>query len=130
MCSVADLDGNQLVENGTAFLRSKATGRLDAKKIAKLYDGPLKRFPELLGVSLAAVSQTPDSKKYQLNLGYFERAAQIIPLLDSKDMFAAWAKTPNKELEGAAPIEWLFAGPGQAQKLVEIVEDVLVGQPD
>jgi hypothetical protein len=125
-----NLAGHPLIAQGTAFLRAKKTGRLDVKKVADLYDEDVKRFADALGVSQAAVSQTPDSKKYQGLLGYFEAAARIIPLLESKGGFAAWAKTPNRELKGEAPVDLLFGGAARAQELVEIVEDVLVGQPD
>jgi hypothetical protein len=126
----ANLDGHPLIEQMTGFLRDKASGRLDVKKIASFYDEPLKRFSDALGVSQAAVSRTPNSKKYQDLLGYFERAARVLPLLASRAMFPAWAKTPNKELDGLAPVDLLFGGPENAQKLVENVEEVLVGQPD
>lgn len=125
-----DLDEHPLLQKTTAFLRNPASGRLDVKRIADFYGEPLKRFADALDVTPAAVSQTPDSKKYQEFLGYFEQVARIIPLLESKDSFSAWVRTPNKELKGAAPIEWLFGGPRQARQLAEVVEDVLVGQPD
>ena len=127
---VGALDGNPFIEKVTGFLRNKASGRLDVKKVAGLFKEDLKRFAKALNVSSAAISQTPDSKKYQGFLGYFERAARIIPMLESPDMFATWAKTPNKELNGESPLELLFAGPEKAQRLAETVEDVLVGQPD
>lgn len=126
----SDLDDHPLVQQTTSFLRAKHSGRLDVRKIAALYDEPLKRFAEALDVSPAAVSQTPDSKAYQARLGYFERAARIIPLLQSKDDFAAWSKTPNKELKGRTPIDLLFGTAKDAQQLVDTVEDVLTGQPD
>jgi hypothetical protein len=126
----ANLDGHPLIEQMTGFLRDRTSGRLDVKKVAGFYDEPLKRFSDALRVSQAAVSQTPNSKKYQDFLSYFERTARVLPLLESKDMFPAWAKTPNKELNGLTPLDLLFGGPEKAQKLVGVVEDVLVGQPD
>jgi hypothetical protein len=128
--SMANLDDHPLIGRETRYLRDGASGRLDAKKIAELYDEHLKRFAYALGVSQAAVSQTPDSKKYQDFLGYFERAARIIPMLQSRDLFPAWAKAPNKELNGESPLDFLFGGSEKAQKLVDAVEEVLVGQPD
>lgn len=125
-----DLDGHPLLKATTSFLRNPASGRLDTKRIADFYGESLKRFADALHVSSAAVSQTPDSKKYQDFLSYFEKVARILPLLESKDSFSAWAKTPNKELKGAAPIEWLFGGPKKARLIAETVEEVLVGQPD
>ena len=125
-----NLDGQADLAQVTAFLRSTTTGRLDAKKVADLYGERLERFSDALGVSLTEISKTPDSENYQGVLAYFEAAARIIPLLESKDMFAMWAKTPNKELKGETALDLLFAGPARAQELVETVEDVLVGQPD
>jgi hypothetical protein len=114
----------------TSRLRNPASGRLDVKRVARLYGEPLERFAAALGATPAAVSRAPDAKKYQTFLGYFEQVACIIPMLQSKRVFATWAKTPNQELKGEAPVDWLFGGKKKAQRLAEVVEDVLVGQPD
>lgn len=124
------LENHPLLKSATSFLRNPNSGRLDVRRIAQLYGEPLNRFAEALDVSPAAVSQTPDSKAYQDLLGYFERVAQIIPMLDSKNSFGPWTKAPNQELKGEAPIAWLFGGEKKARRLAEVVEDVLVGQPD
>ena len=125
-----DLDSHPLLASTTSFLRNPASGRLDVKRIAGFYGEPLNRFADALGVTPAAVSQTPDSKKYQDFLGYFEQVARIVPMLESKHVFASWTKTPNKELKGEPPVEWLFGGEKKASRLAEVVEEVLVGQPD
>ncbi len=126
----SDLDEHPLVQDSTSFLRNTASGRLDCKRVADFYGEPLKRFADALRVSPSAVSQTPDSKKYQDFLSYFEKAARVVSLLEDKNQFGAWVRTPNKELKGDAPLDLLWAGPAKAQKLVDVVEDVLVGQPD
>ena len=126
----ANLDNHPLVAQTTAFLRNRTSGRLDTRKIAALYGEPLSRFAAAYSVTPAAVTQTPDSTKYQSLLGYFERAARIIPLLESKSMFATWAKTPNDALHGGTPVDMLFGGAKKAQALIDVVEDVLTGQPD
>mgnify|MGYP000086892236 CR=1 FL=1 len=126
----SDLDEHPLVQGSTSFLRNTASGRLDCKRVADFYGEPLKRFANAFGVSPSAVSQTPDSKKYQDFLSYFEKAARVVSLLEDKNQFGAWVRTPNKELKGDAPLDLLWAGPAKAQKLVDVVEDVLVGQPD
>ena len=123
------LDDHPLIKDITSFLRNRESGRLDVRKVAELYKEPLKRFADALGVSPSAITQTPDSKKYQELLGYFENVARIMPMLDSPKAFSTWAKTPNKELQGEPPVEWLFSGK-KAAKLAGIVEDVLLGQPD
>ena len=128
--AVSDLDDHPLIAETTSFLRNPGSGRLDVKRIAEFYGEPLNKFATALGVSPSAVSQTPDSKKYQNFLGYFEKVARIVPLLENKSSFSTWVKSPNKELKGAAPLELLWGGPAKARKLVDVVEDVLVGQPD
>jgi hypothetical protein len=130
MSSGSDLDQHPLIQETTWFLRNPATGRLDARRIAHLYGEPLKRFAKALDVSPSAVTQTPDSQKYQQFLSRFERVARILPMLDSKDQFSAWVKAPNRQLRGEAPIDFLWGSPSRASKLADIVEDVLVGQPD
>ena len=76
------------------------------------------------------MSQTPDSPKYQSLLGYFEKVARITPLLENKTSFGGWLRTPNRDLKGEMPLDLLWGGPVRAQRLVDAVEDVLVGQPD
>ena len=126
----ANLDSHPLTRQTTTFLRNNSTNRIDAKKVAALFDEPLERFASALGVSQLKLSQNPDSKKYQDFLSYFERAARIIPLLKSRNLVGVWAKAPNRELDGKPPVDFLFGGSAKAQQLVETVEDVLVGQPD
>jgi hypothetical protein len=126
----SDLDEHPLVQESTSFLRNKASGRLDCKRVADFYGEPLKRFADALGVSPSAVSQTPDSKKYQDFLSYFEKAARVVSLMEDKNQFGVWVRTPNKELKGEAPLDLLWGGPAKAEKLVDVVEDVMVGQPD
>jgi hypothetical protein len=128
--SGSDLDQHPLIQETTGFLRNPATGRLDARRIGHLYGEPLKRFAEALDVTPSAVTQTPDSQKYQQFLGRFERVARILPMLDSKEQFSAWVKAPNRQLKGEAPIDFLWGSASRASKLADIVEDVLVGQPD
>lgn len=124
------IDAHPLLSGVTAFLHNPDSGRLDAKRVAKFYGEPLNKFAVALGVTPSAVSQTPDSRKYQDFLGAFERVARIVPLLENKTSFSAWAHTPSKELKGETPIEYLWGGPAKARQLADVVEEVLVGQPD
>ena len=126
----SDLDGHPLIADATGFLRDPDSGRLDARRVADFYGEPLKKFADKLGVTPPAVSQTPDSPKYQGLLGYFEKVARIAPLLENKASFSGWVKTPNRELKGETPLDLLWGGPARAQRMVDAVEDVLVGQPD
>ena len=124
------LDAHPLLSGVTAFLRNPDSGRLDAKRVAEFYGEPLKKFAVALGVTPSAVSQTPDSRKYQDFLSAFERVARVVPLLENRTSFSVWAHTPSKELKGGTPIEYLWGGPAKARQLADIVEEVLVGQPD
>lgn len=126
----SDLDGHPLIAGTTGFLRNPDSGRLDARRIAEFYAEPLKKFADKLGVTPPAVSQTPDSPKYQGLLSYFEKVARIAPLLENKASFGGWVRTPNRDLKGETPLDLLWGGPVRAQRLVDAVEDVLVGQPD
>ena len=128
--AASDLDGHPLLADSTGFLRNPNSGRLDARRVAEFYGEPLKKFADHLGVTPPAVSQTPDSPKYQSLLGYFEKVARITPLLENKSSFGGWVRTPNRDLKGEMPLDLLWGGPVRAQRLVDAVEDVLVGQPD
>lgn len=126
----SDLDGHPLIADASGFLRNPNSGRLDARRVADFYGEPLKKFANKLGVTPPAVSQTPDSPKYQGLLGYFEMVARITPLLENKASFNGWVRTPNRELKGKTPLDLLWGGPSRAQRVVDAVEDVLVGHPD
>jgi hypothetical protein len=126
----SELDGHPLLAEATAFLRNPASGRLDVKRVAAFYREPLRRFANALRISPSAVSQTPDSKRHQVFLLNFERVARIAPLLKNKTSFSIWAKTPNAELKGASPVDFLWGSPTKVRALVDAVEDVIVGQPD
>jgi len=90
----------------------------------------LEKFASALNVVPSVLDRRPDATRYQAFLGDFEKVARILPLLDNKAAFAAWARAPNRELKGAAPLDYLWGGPTKAGWLVDIVEDVLVGMPD
>ena len=126
----ARADNLSLMAGPSRLLRAKLSGRLDVRKIAILYGVPLGRFPEILNVSIAELRRNPDAKVHQARLAYFEQAVQIIPLLKSKNDFGIWARAPNEELKGKAPVDLLFATPKEAQRLVDAVQDVVTGQPD
>ena len=127
---MSNLDDHPYIRKITGFLRSKPSGRLDAKKVAALYGEDLKRFAKALDVSPSALGRSPFARKYQAFLVPFVQTARIIPMLENRKQFAVWAKTPNKELGGITPLEILFSGPASVRKLVETVEDVLVGEPE
>jgi hypothetical protein len=125
-----DLDANKLVRKTTSNLRDPSSLRLDAKRIAHFYGEPLERFADALGISVARLKQHADAKNHQPFLRRFEQTARIAPMLRGKVAFATWLKTPNAELEGSAPIQFLWGDPKRARKLVELIEEAIVGQPD
>ncbi len=124
------LAAHPLLSGATSFLHNSDSGRLDAKRVATFYGEPLHKFAAALGVTPSAVSQTPDSRKYQDFLSVFEKVARIVPLLENEASFNTWAHTPSKELKGGTPVEYLWGGPSKARHLADLVEEVLVGQPD
>jgi hypothetical protein len=122
-----DLDGNPSVEKITQFLCAPKSGRLEATRIARLYREPVAKFAAAMKVTEANLRHEPDRLRHQIFLRPFAQTARILPFL-KKGAFAAWVRTPNSELKGRTPLELLWAGRGN--EVIEVVEEVLVGQPD
>jgi hypothetical protein len=123
------LDESPVAFASTAFLRDSSSQRLDAKKMARFYGEPLGRFAEVLRVPVSKLCRRPDALELQPLLRRFEQAARIAPLL-KKDSFSKWVRMPNSALHGSSPLQLLAGGIHGARKLLELVEDVIIGQPD
>ena len=124
-----NLDGHPAVTKITAFICGP-NGQLDAVRIAKLYAQPLARFALALGVPVSSLLHDPANPKHTGFLRRFEQTARLLPFSRGKAAFARWANTPNTELNHTAPIELLWGSRRSARLLVELVEEILVGQPD
>jgi hypothetical protein len=114
----------------TELLRNPTSGRLDAVRIARLYREPLSRYARVFGVTTVQLRRVPDRIEFQAYLSRFEQVARIMPLLKREASFALWVKAPNNALKGATPLDLLCGSRNAVKRLVDLVDEVLVGQPD
>jgi DNA-binding response OmpR family regulator len=103
-------------------------GRLDAKRVARLFGMPLAEVARILHRQASTMHKTPDAPSLQQPLALFERiAVALLPLAGSEEGFRMWMNAPSPDLGGLAPMELLKRGQGEI--VAELLEDALVGQP-
>jgi DNA-binding response OmpR family regulator len=109
-------------------LRSDASGRLDATRIARHFGWTLTTLSRALGASIQAVHKTPDARALQNRLEKLERAALLARRSVSAKPSALrkWLNTPMPDLDGAKPGDVLLAEP---EVVVQWLEDAALGQP-
>jgi DNA-binding response OmpR family regulator len=109
-------------------LRSEASGRLDATRIARHFGWTLSMLSRALGASVQAVHKTPDAAALQKRLEKLERAALLARrAIGSKlSSLRKWLNTPMPDLDGEKPGDLLLKKP---DVVVEWLEDAAVGQP-
>ncbi len=109
-------------------LRNPESGRLDAKQVAQFFGLPLIAMASLLHRDLSTLSKSPDGRPLQESLAVFERIATALLRMTSSPSHAKmWLNAPNPDLERKAPLEVIREG--HADVVVELLEDMLVGQP-
>jgi hypothetical protein len=90
----------------TGFLFDPKNGRLDARKIAKLFGFPLRSLSRLLGIKYEALHKTSSSMPVHEALLDYERVARVLPLLnDDKAGFNQWLNRKNRDLGQRTPLE-------------------------
>jgi len=104
-----------------------SNGRLDAKKIAKVFGMSLSELAGQINVSKQSMSKTPDSLALQPKLREYERIARLRTELSDVE-FKIWLNTPNDNLEdGDAPIGYLKEG--ASASLAAFAENMMTGAP-
>lgn len=110
-------------------LRSEESGRLDAKKIAKVFGMSLADVSRSIGKSLQSVHKTPDSMSLQKELFSYERIASAISRIsNANNALKIWLNSPNDAFPENLPVELIVRG--RAGLLADLLEDVLLGHPD
>jgi DNA-binding response OmpR family regulator len=109
-------------------LRSDASGRLDAAKIARHFGWTLTTLSRALGASVQAVHKTPDAQGLQARLERLERAALLArrSVGAKPSMFRKWLNTPMPDLDQAKPGDVLLDEP---DVVVQWLEDAALGHP-
>jgi DNA-binding response OmpR family regulator len=109
-------------------LYSTESGRLDGKKISSLFGFKLSDLAHLLHQKLPTLSKTPDAPSIQQGLTLFQRIGlALVRLVGSPEGILLWMNAPNPELEGKTPCAVVLSGQGDV--VLQMLEDMLVGQP-
>ncbi len=92
-------------------LRSEASGRLDAQKIADYMGIPLRRLSAGLGLPYASVHKTPDAARGQEPLTGISRVLELaVAALGSREAVRMWLNRRLRELEDESPLQVILAG--------------------
>lgn len=101
-------------------------GRLDARRVSKLFGVPLRRLASAVGADAPAVYKTSDAPGLQEGLRLYERIAKaLLQLVGSEEGLRIWLNTPEVELDNEVPRELLLNGEGEA--VLDLLEDMLTG---
>jgi hypothetical protein len=120
------LDDLKEVLATTTDLRD-TSGNLSAELVAKLYGVSLSQLATWLGRTRQALAKTPDADSLQDDLSHFGRVARLRVALADDAEFRKWLRTPNDQLDGGKPLDWIARKRWQA--LADFVDDMLTGAP-
>jgi len=114
-------------------VRDAATGRVDAKKLAKALGVKQAQLARALGVDRRALAKNPTLASVQARAGMLERALAILTAyLGSEEAARAWFHAPNPHFEGRSAWEVCEdqeTFPQGLETVVRMVERVPEGIP-
>ena len=112
----------------TRFLFDPANGRLDARKIAKLFGLPLRSLARILGIEYGTVHKTSSSAVVHEALLDYERVARALSLLSGdRAAFKQWLNRKNRDLGQRTPLDAIKQG--YLASVADLVESALLGEP-
>ncbi len=104
------------------------SGRIDAKKVAEMFDMSIPALAKIIEVGEPALYKTPDARSVQTKLIDFERIAWgLLKLTGSIRGMRIWLNAPNVELDNELPIDYIKDG--HVEDVAAMVEDALLGHP-
>jgi hypothetical protein len=128
------IHGVRLLEGGGELnlvlpeLHDKATGRIDARKLAAYMGVPLKRLADGLGLNYKAIHQNPSAGSSQAALKPVKRGMEILhQFFRTPATVRAWLNTAHPDLEGHTALEMILAGNPKA--VLRILENAVAGVP-
>ncbi len=109
-------------------LHDKATGRIDAQKLADFLGVPLKRLAESLGLNYKAVHRNPSAAGFQEALQPLKRILELLhEFFPNPESARVWLNTPHPDLEGKTAIQTILSGNAGAALI--ILENASTGVP-
>lgn len=110
-------------------LRNDDTGRLDATKVAAIFDLTMNEVALCVERPRSTLVKTPDSISIQLKLRHFERIANgLLTVTGSMKGLKMWLNSPSPSLDSHTPLEVLKLG--KIELLAGWVDDARLGSPD
>jgi uncharacterized protein (DUF2384 family) len=92
-------------------LRSSASGRIDAQKVAEYLGVPLRQLAAAIGLPYAGVHKTPDAVRIQQPLAPFARILELAEgAFGAPEPVRMWLNRPLYELENDSPLAVMLAG--------------------
>jgi hypothetical protein len=109
-------------------LHHKATGRIDAQKLADYMGVPLKRLAEGLHLNYKAIHRNPSAGGFQSALKPVKRSMEILHAFFQKpETVRVWLNTSHPDLGGHTALEMILAN--NASAVLRILENAAAGVP-
>jgi len=109
-------------------LHDKASGRINAQKVADFMGVPLKRLAEALDMNYKAVHRNPSAESFQPALQPVKRILQLLyEFFPKPESIRIWINTPHPELNGQTALEAILAKKSKA--VLIILENAAAGIP-
>jgi Protein of unknown function (DUF2384) len=109
-------------------LHDKASGRLDAQKLAAYMGVPLKRLAEGLQLNYKAIHRNPSAEAIQAPLKPVKRSMEILnEFFNKPETVRVWLNTSHPDLDGHTALEMILADNPIA--VLRILENAASGVP-
>ena len=109
-------------------LHDKASGRIDAQKLADYMGLPLKRLAEGLQLNYKAIHRNPSAEASQPPLKPVKRSLEILhEFFHKPETVRVWLNTPHPDLDGHTALEMILANNPNA--VLRILENAAAGVP-
>ncbi len=109
-------------------LHDKASGRIDAQKLATYIGVPLKRLADGLRLNYKGVHRNPSAEASQPALKPVKRCAEILhEFFHKAETVRVWLNTSHPDLDGKTALDLILANNNKAVLL--ILENAAAGVP-
>jgi hypothetical protein len=109
-------------------LHDKATGRIDAQKVALYMGVPLARLAEALQLNYKAIHRNPSAEAAQTPLKPVKRSLEILhEFFHKPETVRVWLNTPHPDLDGHTALETILANNSNA--VLRVLENAAAGVP-
>lgn len=109
-------------------MHDKASGRINAQKVARYMGVPLKRLADGLELNYKAVHRSPSAAAFQPALKPVKRSLEILhEFFNKPETIRIWLNTAHPDLDGHTALDMILANNPDA--VVRILENAASGVP-